>query len=226
MKDGGREGKFHEALLSGAGHMGLDISPDAARRLVEHWRLLVRWNRKVNLTAVTDPLLAAEALYLDSAVVVRWLAAGRTVHDVGSGAGFPGLVIKAMCPETEVRLTEARRRKVSFLRRAASSMDLLPGLVIECRRLGWPRNRPALAGEVLSRATFPPREWMRQGAGLVEPAGRLWLYLGHHLADEGRTDEHVPEAPEGFVLERRHHYRLPFSDRRRTLVSYRRVTGG
>lgn len=221
VKSSGAENRFEVALLTGSERLGVRLSTGAAGRLLKHWHLLVRWNRKINLTAVTDPELAAEALYLDSALVVEWLEKSRTVHDVGSGAGFPGLVIKALRPGLSVRLTEARRRRASFLRRAASAMGLLDGLQIECRRLGWEHGQSLRSQEVLSRATFPPREWLRQGAGLVEPGGRLWLYLGHHLAGEEVSRGQLPGAPEGFTREQVHRYQLPFSGRKRLLVSYR-----
>jgi 16S rRNA (guanine527-N7)-methyltransferase len=223
---------FLAALCEGANRLELELDPQVCERLVCHQRLLLRWAPKVNLTTVLEPRSMAERLYLDSAVVLPWLGAGR-LHDVGSGAGFPGLVLKALRPELAVTLTEARRRKVSFLRQAAREMGLESGLDIQWRRLGWEPNEPAQADpgpggegrwdEVISRATFPPGEWIAQGAGLVAPGGRLWIMAGQ---PHGQTEEAPgwqPGAlPAGLSLELRHAYRLPFCGLQRWLLSLRR----
>lgn len=220
---------FEDLLLRGAVQLGLELSPDAIARLVIHRDLLRRWAAKVNLTTVLDDRGMAERLYLDSALVARFLQPGVSLHDVGSGAGFPGLVLKALQPQLEVTLTEARRKRVSFLKQAAREMGLGPGLDIRWQRLGWNSDGSGedraveTWQEVISRASFPPEVWLEAGAGLVAVGGRLWIMAGQpHGPPEQPPDvaRRVPLA--GFELDRMERYQLPFCGLQRWLIGLRR----
>ena len=113
------EETFLRRLTEGGEHLGLDLPKEGISRLQCHYRLLCKWADRVNLTTIRDPGQRAERLYLDSAVLTEHIPAGVGLHDVGTGAGFPGLVIKALRPDLQVTLTEARRKKVSFLKQVA-----------------------------------------------------------------------------------------------------------
>jgi 16S rRNA (guanine527-N7)-methyltransferase len=189
--------------------------------------MLEKWADRINLTTVREPRDAAERLFLDSAVLVPHLHQAHPFHDVGSGAGFPGLVVKAFLPGLQATLTEARRKKVSFLRQTARAMDLNRQLDIRWHRVGWEKEAIGTWKEVASRATFPPIEWLKNGAPLVAPGGRLWIFSGqpHGEGDHGEiTSEQWLEEnmPEGFELDLVLPYRLPFSGLERTLVSLRK----
>lgn len=226
------EQNFMNLLREGSTRLGIEISEDGFTRLLLHFRLLCKWADRVNLTTVRDPGDMAELLYLDSAVLQNFLGTGSRLHDVGTGAGFPGLVLKALVPDLRVTLTEARRKKVSFLRQAAREMNLLEGLEVRHRRLGWePEAGREQWPEVISRAAFPPREWIRQGAKLVAPGGRLWICSGQpHGEGPDGLDRVVAdlqgELPGGFELEPIQAYRLPFCGRNRLLAPIRRRIAG
>lgn len=115
--DSGAEQAFLEAL-DGV-FEDLDLAPDdkARGKLLDHYRLLVRWNRRMNLTTVRDPQAIAIRHFGESLFLAREvpLLTG-SVLDVGSGAGFPGLPLAASRPSVVVTLLEAVQRKAVFLR--------------------------------------------------------------------------------------------------------------
>ena len=94
MKTEARD-EFTGFLKEGARALELKLTDAGLARLVAHWELLQHWADRMNLTTVRDPASMAERLYLDSAMLLTRLAEDSSVHDVGSGAGFPGLVLKA-----------------------------------------------------------------------------------------------------------------------------------
>lgn len=220
-----QEVQFLEALESGASQMGIRLSGEGIDRLLIHRRVLVKWAGRMNLTTVCDPEGMAELLYLDSAVVLDRLDPKCRLHDVGSGAGFPGLVIKALRPEMDVTLTEARHKKATFLRQAAREMGLSAGLEICCRRLGQDKNpEKAEWNEVVSRAAFPVARWFELGKPLVADGGRLWIYAGQPVGDDAEEfamdlSDLIDRLPSGFTLAERIQYRLPRTGKDRMLVS-------
>jgi len=90
---------FEEVLRAGVGALGLPVDDAAVARLVQFAELLVTWNRKVNLTAITEPREMAEKHFLDSLVLLPALAGRRTLLDVGSGAGLPGMAVACARPD-------------------------------------------------------------------------------------------------------------------------------
>lgn len=206
--------------------MGIAIPDPAVKRISVHRELLLRWSGKVNLTAVRDIKGMAERLYLDSCALLPYLKEACSLHDVGSGAGFPGLVLKAVQSEIDLTLTEARRKKISFLKEAAREMGFTRGVRVRWERIGiraW-RGEPAWQ-EVVSRASFPPKIWLDLGACLVAPGGRLWLMAGQPIeADEGLEQLVQPDCwPRGFELELWTSYQLPFCGLGRRLAAFRRI---
>ncbi|NMB75992.1 MAG: 16S rRNA (guanine(527)-N(7))-methyltransferase RsmG [Myxococcales bacterium] len=209
---------FQKCLSDGAEALGLSLAGDQIERFSRHRELILRWGEKMNLTTIKDPEGMAEKLFLDSAMLSLAIARGASVCDVGSGAGFPGLVLLSIDPTLRLTMLEARRKKVSFLESALRMLSL--SAEVRWERLGWTERPLPTFDEVVSRATFPPEEWLRLGAPLVKPAGRIWVMLGpSEEAEEGKNDF---SPPAGFSLAQRIEYRLPRTDSRRRLVSFQR----
>ena len=82
---------FHQALRAGLEAFGLALPAGAEGLLERYADRLLAWNRKVNLTAVTEPAEVAEKHLVDSLVLLPFVAGARTRHDVGAGAGLPGV---------------------------------------------------------------------------------------------------------------------------------------
>ena len=98
----------------------VSLSDEQSGRLFSHFELLRRWNKKINLTTVTDLPDAVVRHYGESLLVAARLPEGvARVVDVGSGAGFPGIPVAVACPGIQVTLLEADQRKAAFLREAS-----------------------------------------------------------------------------------------------------------
>ena len=82
-----------DALKQGAREIGLDLAPDQLAALARHVDLLLKWNKSVNLTAITDPAEVVEKHVLDSLALAPLVPKG-TLLDAGTGGGFPGLPVR------------------------------------------------------------------------------------------------------------------------------------
>lgn len=106
------------------------VPDDLAKVLERHYRLLLTWNRRLNLTRITDLASAVERHYAESLFLAAQITPG-TVFDVGSGAGFPGFPVAAFHPRATVTLVESDQRKAAFLRETS---DLLANIRVTCAR--------------------------------------------------------------------------------------------
>jgi 16S rRNA (guanine527-N7)-methyltransferase len=115
---------FLECLREYAPSFGLDVDETISRKLERHFDLLVRWNSKVNLTRISSVSGAVRFHYVESLWVDRFAGAGERFVDVGSGAGFPGIPLALVRPETPFVLLEPNVKKATFLRECGRSLDL------------------------------------------------------------------------------------------------------
>jgi 16S rRNA (guanine527-N7)-methyltransferase len=117
----------HEALTllqSGTRTLGLDLSPPQLDQFLTYLDLLLKWNRRINLTALCTPDEIITRHFLDSLLLLPQLPETGRLLDIGSGAGFPGLPLKIARPGLSVDLVEATTKKVSFLKEAVRRLGL------------------------------------------------------------------------------------------------------
>lgn len=130
-----------------------DLPGEQVERMRQHYDLLTRWNRVLNLTSVRTLEDGVERHYCESVFLARHLPGGPiSVADVGSGAGFPGIPIAILRPECAVALIESHQRKAVFLREASRE---LPNVRVVGRRaedvaerFDWVVSRAVKYGDV------------------------------------------------------------------------------
>ena len=108
---------YLELLRKGAAQLGIKLSDEQKKQFDVYLKQLRFFNKKVNLTAVTEPVQIVKKHFLDSisVLVTKRIAPGQKVVDIGAGAGFPGLAIKIILPDILLVLVEANRKKSLFL---------------------------------------------------------------------------------------------------------------
>ena len=115
-----------DILTQGLAQLDITPPPEAIDRLCRYAQLLVEQNKVMNLTAITDPEGIARLHFLDSAALLPLCggAAGKSLIDVGTGAGFPGLVLKILCPELKLTLLDSLGKRVNWLSQVARELGL------------------------------------------------------------------------------------------------------
>ena len=113
-------------LKTGAKKLELDLTEEELAKLMDYLAILQEWNQKINLTAIDKAEEIVVKHFLDSLSLLEELnlMGAERVIDIGTGAGFPGLVLKIMQPDIELTLLDSVKKKVNFLRQAAYQLDL------------------------------------------------------------------------------------------------------
>ncbi len=138
-----------EELIAGAQDLRIPLTPEHVAALQHYQVQLITWNERFNLTAITDDIGIQVRHFLDSfscllALEAGERLAGKAIIDVGTGAGFPGIPLKILCPGIRLTLLEATAKKVRFLRHIVGELALKDVQVIHQRAeaLGQePRHR-------------------------------------------------------------------------------------
>lgn len=127
-----------EELLAGVQELRLWLRPEHLEAFRFYQQELITWNERFNLTAITDDTGIQIRHFLDSVSCMLALESGdrlsgKRVIDVGTGAGFPGIPLKILCPGMKLTLLEATAKKVAFLQHITGSLGLKEVTLIHAR---------------------------------------------------------------------------------------------
>lgn len=208
-------------LQEGARSLGVELSGQAVGRLEQYMGELLRWNRSINLTAITQPDEIIAKHFVDSMSIVPLLRPHEHLLDVGSGAGLPGLVVAMLRDDLPITSVDAVDKKVRFQRHICRLLTLDQVEAIHQRVERLVEQRPGQFDLVTSRAFRDPLRFMQLAHPLVRPGGRLVAMV----ANTGGIEEWNMEqcaCDHGFRLLEMRSYELPRQLGARKLVVFGR----
>jgi len=115
---------FTSLILKYTEAAGFSLSVEQAELCRNHIQLMLDWNRRLNLTRITDPHEILVKHLLDSLLPAHLLPRSGPALDVGTGAGFPGVPLKILSPDLDMYLLDSNRKKVSFLTMLSAKLSL------------------------------------------------------------------------------------------------------
>ena len=131
-----------EKIIPLCQEFGVEITPDISDKLNLYGNLLVEWNEKINLTAITDPEGVLYKHFYDCVLFFKNVKVPQNakVIDVGTGAGFPGLVLKIVRPDLEVTLLDSLNKRIIFLNDVIEKLGLTGITAVHSRAEEGGRN--------------------------------------------------------------------------------------
>lgn len=187
----GRGGPVSEAaILRRAEAAAVRPEPAAVAAAARYLNLLLRWNARLNLTALSGDE-AIDRLVIEPLAAAAHLPHRGTLLDVGSGGGSPAIPLKLSRPGIALRMVESRARKAAFLREAVRALGISDAQV-ETKRLEDLPPCPAELPLVVSvRAVRIDRALAQAIVRHARPAAELWLFSGSGVATERTLAEEV-----------------------------------
>ncbi|MBU8897235.1 16S rRNA (guanine(527)-N(7))-methyltransferase RsmG [Corallococcus sp. H22C18031201] len=209
--------RFSDQLAVGCRALGVSVGEDVGPRLHRLMGELLKWNAKVNLTAITAPEEVLEKHFLDSLAVLPEVTGATSLLDLGAGAGFPGLPLRVALPSLGVTLVDAVGKKVAFIKAASATLGLgVRGL--HARAEGKPEAEGIPRAQLLiARAFMDLPDWLALAPAYVEPGGRVVAMLGKAQTD---ADLAARAAERNLKVVSARAYRLPFSGAERQVVVF------
>lgn len=149
---------FKDSFIQRAHQSGIELEEYKIDLLANHYQFMVKWNKTHNLTRIVSIQEAIEKHYLDCIIGFNFVNPDVHIHDLGSGAGFPGLVGAILRPEQRYTLIEPARKRTSFLNQIRTQLNLKNVEVVQARAeslsgilctisrgtFSWPNYRPLL----------------------------------------------------------------------------------
>lgn len=175
-------------LLESAQALGISLSEVQTDQFMQYLSLLLEWNEKMNLTAITDPVEVVQKHFIDCISVLPHLdlQGGKTMIDVGTGAGFPGVPLKIANPALQVTLLDALQKRLTFLDTLTQSLQLSDVTLVHSRAEDGGQN-PDLREQFdlcVSRAVANLAVLLEYCLPFVKVGGKLAALKGPDAAQE------------------------------------------
>lgn len=208
-----------DLLVSGSKELGVPLTREQIEDLFLYVAELKKWNRKINLTAITNDRDVVIKHLLDSLSYIQGFAPapGLRLLDMGSGAGFPAIPIRIACPEIAITMVESVKKKASFLRHILRTLQLRDSEVLDARTGEVPANYENTYSVVTARAFADMTSALAAGMRFLKPGGQMVLSRG---PEEMIEDREASSA--GAEIERTIRLRLPHSNYDRVLWVFRK----
>lgn len=208
-----------EQFITEVSKLNITLTDTMLNQLEQYYQLLVEENKKYNLTAITDK----EAVYLkhfyDSLTLSKIINLdNQSLCDIGTGAGFPGMVLKIVFPNLHITLVDATEKKCNFLKLVINKLNLKNIEVINARAEEYSKTTREQYDIVTSRAVAPLKHLLEYSIPLVKVNG-TYIAMKSDLTKEL---ERITNYENKLKLHKQKilTFTLPIEESTRTLISY------
>lgn len=181
---------FRQIILQTLARFEIELDDLAIDRLCTYYEILIEWNEKINLTALTAPEDVALKHFTDSLMLLRYIDIEKEarVIDVGTGAGFPGLVLKIARPDIQLTLLDSLQKRLTFLDAICQALQINDVELIHSRAEDGARTELRDSFDIaVSRAVASMNTLCEYDMPYVKFGGRFIAMKGkdaeHELAD-------------------------------------------
>ena len=212
-----------DLLVEGAKGFGIQLNEKQVEAFDLYLRELLKWNQKINLTAIRTEKGIVLKHFIDSLSAIPYLFGTTSLLDIGSGAGFPGIPLKIVQPSLEVTLIDSVRKKVDFQKHIVRMLGL-KGTETLHGRIQDKAIVQSMTGQfdaVISRAFSDLRTFLRLSFPFLRKGGILLAMKGEF--DEEETSFHTKGEETRYRLQRTTSFLLPKSSFKRSIFLFEKV---
>jgi len=207
-------------LIKGAKVFGIELDEKAVDAFDLYLRVLLKWNQRINLTAIRSEKEIIVKHFLDSLSVYPYLPESGSLLDVGSGAGFPGIPLKMVCPYLRMTLIDSVRKKVDFDRHAIRTLGLkeIEALHGRIQDEAVHEQYEEHFDVVISRAFSDLQTFLNLSFPFLKTGGMALAMKGSLKDEEPPLPSEAGRTP--YQLKGTHTFFLPFSQFERSILVF------
>ena len=133
--------EFSEKIKEYMNKINIEISDKQIEKFFDYMNLLLEWNEKINLTAITEPEDIILKHFVDCATILKYIEDKDKIIDIGTGAGFPGIPLKILNEKLDITLMDSLNKRINFLNEIINKLDLKNIVAIHARAEELARNK-------------------------------------------------------------------------------------
>lgn len=198
--------------------LGIELSELQRKQFHMYYELLVEWNQKMNLTGITEESQVYLKHFYDSATILKAIDFHEvtTLCDVGTGAGFPGIVLKILFPDIQISLVDSLQKRITFLDEVIRKLELKKIKTYHARAEDFAKEHRESFDVVTARAVAPLSILMEYCMPLVK-INKYFIPLKGNISQELEESKKAMEILHGY-LEKEISFLLPKEQSNRTIL--------
>lgn len=210
-----------EEFINSLKELNINITQKDLEKLNLYYNILVEENKKYNLTSITEEPLVYLKHFYDSLTITKIIELNnQTLCDIGTGAGFPGVVLQIMYPNLKITLIESNNKKCNFLNILKEKLDLPNLTIINSRAEDYSKNNREIFDIVTSRAVAPLKHLLEYSIPLVKVNG-YYIAMKSNIDNEiTNIDNYYKKLDITKINEIK--FKLPIENSNRTLIIYKK----
>lgn len=210
---------FKETMKNEAREIKLNITDNQIEKFYNYMNLLLEWNRKINLTAITDPKEIITKHFIDSLTINKFLNPEDKIADIGTGAGFPGIPLKIMNSTNKIVLIDSLNKRIKFLEEVIAKEELQGIMAVHARveEIGHNKEYRQKFDIVTSRAVAKLNVLLEYMLPFVKIGGRCICLKGPNVDEEIKEAENALKILGG-EISRVERLMLPGANDSRTII--------
>ena len=204
--------------------LSINVTDEQLQQLNLYYHILVEWNEHMNLTGITKKEDVYLKHFYDSLTLCRVIDLNKfhNLCDIGTGAGFPGMVIKIIFPNLHVTLIDSLNKRISFLNHVIEQLNLKGIDTISARAEEYGRDNRELYDIVTARAVAPLSHLLEYCIPLVNTNG-------YFIAMKANAEEEINNCSNATNklkcnIEKIEKFNLPIEDSMRTLIKFKKIS--
>ena len=215
--------EFFEKMQEKSRELKIRFSVEQLEQFFEYMNLLIEWNEKINLTAITDPEEIILKHFIDSITILKELEDNSKIVDVGTGAGFPGIPLSIMNSTLKITLVDSLNKRLIFLQEVVNKLNLKNIEIVHARAEEFGQNKKYRESFdfATSRAVANLSTLSEYLIPLVKVNGKVISMKAADAQDEINEAQKAIEILGG-KIEKIEEFNLPQSDIGRTVITIKK----
>lgn len=211
--------EFKEKMIINIDKLGINLSEIQLKQFYNYMNLLIEWNKKINLTAITEPDEIILKHFVDSLTISKYISDGTKVVDVGTGAGFPGIPLKIVRQDVDITLLDSLQKRINFLEEVINELNLEKIKTVHSRVEDFGKNKEYREefDIATSRAVANLSTLSEYLLPLVKVGGKVISMKGSLIQEELENSKNAIKILGG-QIEKVDEFDLPNSDISRNIV--------
>ena len=211
--------EFKDELIIQAKKIDVILDEEQIQEFYKYMELLLEWNEKINLTAIVEPRDVILKHFVDSLTICKELQKNKTLADIGTGAGFPGIPVKILRPDLDITLIDSLNKRVNFLTMVIEALKLEKIIALHGRIEDFGKNKKYREkfDYVTSRAVANLSTLSEYMIPLVKIGGKCICMKGSNINEELKNAEKAIKTLGG-KIEKVDTFLLPDTDMGRNII--------
>ena len=133
--------EFSNLMIDYGKEINIVFTEEQLKKFYQYMNLLIEWNEKINLTAIVEPKEIILKHFIDSLTIIKYIEPNKSVIDIGTGAGFPGIPVKIMREDLDITLLDSLNKRIHFLNEVIQKLELKNITAVHARIEEYAKNK-------------------------------------------------------------------------------------